>query len=115
MEDLFKGGYNMDLKLNIYNKDREIVKTHTANSYDLMLGTVEDIMGIIDIDKMNDNMEVAKMVVKGYKQLKPFLFDVFPGLTEDELKMVKVKELIPLFIDICKVIVDDLSILQSGN
>lgn len=107
----------MDLTLNIYAKENknEVAKVYTANSYDLMLGTVEDIMDIIDIDKMNNNIEVAKMVVKGYKQLKPFLLDVFPGLTDEELKHVKVKELVPLFVDICSVIMEDLDILKSGN
>ena len=40
----------MDLKLNIYEK-RKIVKTYTAETYDLMFGTVEDLLNIIDIDK----------------------------------------------------------------
>ena len=31
----------MDLKLNIYDK-KEITKTYTAETYDLMFGTVED-------------------------------------------------------------------------
>lgn len=106
------------ITLNIYkpNNKNEIEKTYTAESYDLMLGTVEDIMQIIDVDKMDDNVEVAKMVIKSYSKLKPFIKDVFPGLTDDELTRVKVKELVPTFIEICKSIIDSLGLIKSqGN
>ena len=105
------------LALNIYSaEDKMIVeKRYTAESYDLMLGTVEDIMQIIDVDKMNDNTEITKLVIKGYSKLKPFIKDVFAGVTDEELNRVKVKELIPVFVEIFKSILDDLDILKTGN
>lgn len=103
------------LKLNIYNDKKEIEKTYTAEGYDLMLGTCEDIMAIIDVDKMTDKKAVGKMVLECYAMLKPLLKDIFQGLTDEEFRGIKVKELIPLFVDICNVIVDDLGVLQSGN
>lgn len=105
------------LKLNIYDRKNknEIAKTYTAESYELMLGTVEDIMEVIDIDKASNNIEIAKMIVKCYKQLKPFLKDIFTGLTDDELKGVKVNELVPLFKDIVQTIIEDISLAKSGN
>ena len=103
------------LKLNIYNENKEIAKTYTAEGYDLMLGTCEDIMAIIDVDKMTDNKAVAKMVLQCYGTLKPLLKDIFQGLTDEDFRGIKVKELIPLFVDICNVIVDDLGVLQQGN
>ena len=105
------------LKLNIYDltNKKEIAKTYTAESYELMLGTVEDIMDVIDIDKASNNIEIAKMIVKCYKQLKPFLKDIFTGLTDDELKGVKVSELVPLFKDIVQTIIEDISLAKSGN
>ena len=97
---------DFEWKLNIYKKDNknEIEKTYTVESYDLMLGTVEDIMQVIDFDKMDDNVAVATMVVKCYSQLKPFLKDVFPGVTDEELTRVKVKELITTFKEIIFVV-----------
>ena len=103
------------LSLNIYGKNGKVEKTYTAESYDLMLGTVEDLMQIIDVDKMTDNIAITRMVVKGYSQLKPFIKDVFTGVTDEELKLVKVKELIPTFIDIFKAVVDGLDIIKTGN
>lgn len=105
------------LSLNIYSAaDKNVIeKTYTAESYDLMLGTVEDIMQLIDVDKMNDNTEITKLVIKGYSKLKPFIKDVFAGVTDEELNRVKVKELIPVFVEIFKSILDDLDILKTGN
>ena len=105
------------LSLNIYAADdrNKIEKTYTAESYDLMFGTVEDLMQLIDLDKMEDNFEVTKLVVTSFGKLKPFIKDVFTGVTNDELKRVKVKELIPTFIDIFKSCLDGLDLIKTGN
>ena len=105
------------LTLNIYKAENhnEVEKAYTAESYDLMLGTVEDLIQLIDVDKMTDNLAVASMVVKGYSKLKPFIKDIFQGVTDDELNRVKVKELIPTFIQVFKQIVDDIDLMKTGN
>ena len=105
------------LSLNIYSADDKnaVEKTYTAESYDLMLGTVEDLMQLIDIDAMTDNIAITRIVVKAFNKLKPFIKDIFPGVTDDELKRVKVKELVPTFIDVFKSIADDLNLLKTGN
>lgn len=105
------------LTLNIYSAEdkNKVEKKYTAESYDLMLGTVEDLMQIIDVDKMTDNVEITKMVVSAFGKLKPFIKDIFAGVTDDELKRVKVKELIPTFIQVFKSIVDDLDLIKTGN
>lgn len=105
------------ISLNIYFAEdkNKVEKTYTAESYDLMLGTVEDLMQLLDVDKMTDNMAITRMVVKGYGKLKPFIKDVFPGVTDEELQRVKVKELIPTFVQIFASIVDDLDLIKTGN
>lgn len=106
----------MTLKLNIYSENKkEIEKTLTAEGYELMLGTVEDIMQIIDVDKIDSDAAVAAMVVKGYRQLVPFIKDIFPEATDDDLRHAKVREIITLFKNVVKVIIEDLGLLKSGN
>lgn len=104
----------MELSLNIYSKTdkNKIEKTYKAEGYDLMLGTIDDLVAIIDLDKMNDDKAVAAMILKGYKQIKPLLHDVF-GATEEELNRTKVSELIPCIIDICRASVASLDILKK--
>lgn len=107
----------MAISLNIYDpKDKnKVVKVHTVEGYDLMLGTIEDFMDIIDMDKLDDDKEVAKMVVKGYKQIKPLIMDMFPELTSDELKNIKVAELIKIVPQIGKAIMESLSIVKNSK
>ena len=89
----------MDLKLNIYEK-RKIIKTYTAETYDLMLGTVEDLLDVMDIDNIQaDNRTellkaVAKVLAHSMDIVKPLLKDVFEGLTDEELRNTKISEIV---------------------
>lgn len=89
------------MKLNIYKTQREIEKTYEVDSYDLMYGTVEDILGIFDeLDDYSDNMEVFKVIQRNRTKLNDLLMDVFPDMKEEELRRIKLKELVPLFMDL---------------
>ena len=104
----------MELRLNIYSKEDKgkIEKTYTAEGYDLMLGTIDDLVAVIDLDKIDDEKAVAGMLIKGYKQIKPLLHDVF-GATSEELNRTKVSDLIPLIIDICRASLESFDILKK--
>ena len=89
----------MDLKLNIYEK-RKVIKTYTAETYDLMFGTVEDLLDVIDIDNIQaDNRTellkaVAKVLAHSMDIVKPLLKDVFDGLTDEQLRNTKISEIV---------------------
>lgn len=90
----------MELKLNIYGDEGEVVKTYTSHEFDLMTGTCEDILKAVDIDKimasMNDSNELGKEIIRvvltGYSKFRPFIFRAFKGLTEEEFEHTKMKE-----------------------
>ena len=105
------------ISLNIGSKrDRnQVEKVYTADSYDLMFGTVEDLIELFDVDKMTDNAAIASLVVTGFNKIKPFIKDIFHDVTDDELKRVKVKELIPTFIQIFKSVIEGLDLIKTGN
>lgn len=105
------------IELNVYKKNskKEIEKTYSVEGYELMLGTVEDFMSIIDAEKLGDNIEAAKMMLKCYKQLMPLLKDIFPEITDDELKRVKVNELVGTFMQVGACIIDGFDVLKKGN
>ena len=99
----------MILKLKIYNK-KNITKTYTAESYDIMFGTVEDLLNLIDLEKFNNSkndMEFIKVVteavVKGFDIIKPLLKDIFEGLTDDELRNTKISEIVNILVSIIKI------------
>lgn len=105
-----------EIKLNIYDREtKEIKKTYCTDSVELMFGTIEDIIDVIDIDKINDEKAVAVMIVKAWKELKPFLKDVFFGLTDEEIKGIKINEMIPVFLAIFKAISENMGILIEGK
>ena len=94
------------MKLNIYGKDKEITKTYEADTYDLMFGTMEDIADAVHIDSLEkiEKMEILKLVgglvTSGRGTVKNLLKDIFPGLTDEELKHVKVVEITNVLMDV---------------
>jgi len=106
----------MQLTLNIYNpQTKEVVKTYTTETVDILFGTVEDLIDIIDIDKMNDNAELAKVILVAMKKVKPLLKEVFDGLTDEDLKNTKIKELVPLFMNIVRYAMAEINGLGDGS
>ena len=97
----------MELKLNIYEK-KKIVKTYTTDTYDLMYGIVEDFLDITKVDqvKTGSDVELAMIVVKalpkGRETINNLFKDVFDGLTDEELKYTKVKDITNILINIVK-------------
>ena len=93
------------MKLNIYEK-KKVLKTYEVDKYDLMFGVVEDVADALDFDslKTGNNAEIIKMVgnmvFKSMDTIKDLLKDVFEGLTDDELKNVKVSEIVDVIVEI---------------
>ena len=86
------------MKLNIYADQKHIEKTYEIDHYDIMYGTVEDILAIFDeIEDLSDNMQIFKVIQKNRAKLNDLLKDIFPDLTDEELRRVKLKELVPVF------------------
>lgn len=106
----------MEMKLNIYKKG-EIVKTYSASEFDLMWGTVEDLLNVIDVDKLDDAVAIGKAVISVLPQVKPLLKQIFPGITDAEIRNTKTKELVAVFIKAFTYALSEISSLddKSGN
>lgn len=110
----------MDLKLNIYEK-RKIIKTYTAETYDLMFGTVEDLLDVIDIDNIQaDNKTellkaIAKVLAHSMDIVKPLLKDVFEGLTDEELRNTKISEIVDALSNIVTYSINQITKGNSGK
>lgn len=91
------------MKLNIYKNQKEIEKTYEVEAYDLMYGTVEDIFEVLDgIEESASEQDMLKVIQKNRNKITDLLMDVFgdEGLTEEELRRIKLKELVPFFVDL---------------
>lgn len=106
----------MEMKLNIY-KNGEIAKTYTASEFDLMWGTVEDLLSIVDVDKLDDAVAIGKAVIAVLPQVKPLLKQIFPGITDSEIRNTKTKELVSVFIKAFTYAISEIATLgnNSGN
>lgn len=89
------------MKLNVYKNQTEIAKTFETDAYDLMYGTVEDILNVLDVlDGENGEKELLGAINENREKLNDLILDVFPDMTREDLRGIKVKELIPFFIDL---------------
>lgn len=86
----------MQLTLKIY-EGKEVIKTYAAETLDFSFGVVEDILDALDFEHMSSQTEIAVMIVKASKQLKPFLMDIFDGVTADEIRHTRMQNLIEIF------------------
>lgn len=97
----------MEIKLEIYDR-RKVVKTYMAESYDIMFGTVEDLISVLDLDKImsGDDKElvqaVAHAIPKVFNMVKPLLKDIFEGLTDEEIKHARLSDIAKCLLIIVK-------------
>lgn len=86
----------MQLKLNVRTKEGS-AKTYTTDTIDFSFGVVEDVLDALNLENLSDKNQIAIMVVKCSKQLRPFLKEIFEGVTDDELRTVKMSNLVEVF------------------
>lgn len=107
----------MNLILKIYDdKGQNVVKSYESTTYELMFGTVMSLMDLLKIEDLDNQLELLKIIHNAWSEIKEVLSGVFPEVTDDEWKHVKVKELLPIIIGIAKFAVSDmLSIPTEKN
>lgn len=93
----------MNLVLKIYDESgKTIIKSYESTTYDLMFGTVMNLMELLKVEEIDNQMEMLKTIYKAWDEIKNVLSEVFPEVTEDDWKHVKVKELLPIIVEIAK-------------
>lgn len=109
------------IKLNVWKNPKEIEKTYETEEVDIFWGTLEDVMEKIDLEKLDNQdkagrmIDLGKVAIRLVPAVKPILCDVFPGLTEDELKRCKVTEMAKTLVDIIKYAYDGITGDSEGN
>ena len=108
------------MKLNIYEK-KKVVKTYTADSYDLMLGTLEDVANAVKLDDMKTGSKAEilgmamNLVKNSYSTVIDLIKDVFDGITDEELRKTKVIEIVNVLADIVTYTVQQLNMGFGKN
>ena len=94
---------------------RTNVKTHTTETIDLSFGIIEDIINVLDFDNIKDTKQIGLTVLKCSKQLKPFLKELFPEATDEELRSVKTSNIIEIFKRIYSYITTELGMVGDAT
>ena len=100
------------MKLNIYENQKKIAKTYEVSEYDIMYGTVEDVFHVLEeVEDLGKTEDVLRVIMANREKLDNLLMDIF-GATKEELRHVKVKELVGVFADLFEYVMNS---FQSKN
>jgi hypothetical protein len=108
------------MKLNIYDH-KEVIKTYEADEYELMFGTVEDMIDAAKLDKIESGtdaeivMAATNLVTTSMDTVKDLLKDVFDGLTDDEIRHTRVSEIVNVIVDVIRYAISQISLFGGGK
>lgn len=91
----------MKLELNIYEKQKKI-KEYSIEDYDVLYGTVQDILLKFETISELSDIEVIKMVLNNREFVESIIKSIFIEITDEELRKTKFKEIAIVFINIVK-------------
>ncbi len=94
--------------LNVYDKNGKAVKKCEAKSVDLTVGTVITLMDLLELDEIDNTANLLKVIKNAWNEVCTILSDIFPEINDDEWSHVKVKELLPVVVEIVKMAVSDM-------
>ena len=89
-------------KINVYDKDNNVVKTCEAVDAELKFGAIRSIMKLLNIDSINDTGELLKVIYSAWEQLTVILSQCFPDMKENDWDFVKLDELVPVVVGILR-------------
>lgn len=100
----------MELKLNIYSQNerdekgkRKIEKTYKTDSYELLYGTVEDVLNLFDdVAILQKDEDIFNIIKSARNQVNDLLKDIFLGISDDELRRTNLDEIAIVIINVLK-------------
>ena len=89
-------------EINVYDKDKKIIKTCTAIDCDIRFGSVRKIMALLDLDDINDTSALLRTIYGAWDQTTKVLSECFPDMQEEDWDNVLIEDLIPVIVGIAK-------------
>lgn len=93
---------NEKFTINVYDKDRNIIKTSTSIDCEIRFGSVRKIMALLDMDDINDTTALLKTIYGAWDQTTKVLSECFPDMQEEDWDNVYINELVPVIVGIAK-------------
>jgi hypothetical protein len=106
----------MSLKLPIY-RNGVIEKTYEVENFRIPYGVIQDVLHLVEVDKLNDEMAIAGMLLEAFDLVDPLLKDLFPGLTDDDLRHADFVDIGLVFTGVARYAIEKLSkgLKRGGN
>lgn len=107
------------MKLDIYD-NKTVVKTYETDTYEIMFGTVEDLINAAKLDTIEKGSDAeivvaaTNLVTTSMDTVKDLLKDIFEGLTDDEIKHTRVSDIVNVIVEVILYAVGQISIF-GGN
>lgn len=92
----------MELKLNVYDDNDNVIKTVEATDLTITFGTVRNLMKLLKIDDIEDTANLLKVVYEAWEELIKILNKCFPDMEEKDWDNVRLDELVPMVIELLK-------------
>ena len=107
------------MKLDIYDH-KTVVKTYETDTYEVMFGTVEDLIDAARLDTIENGSDAeivvaaTNLVTTSMGTVKDLLKDIFDGLTDDEIKHTRVSDIVNVIVEVILYAVGQISVF-GGN
>lgn len=107
------------MKLDIYDH-KTVVKTYETDTYEIMFGTVEDLINAAKLDTIEKGSDAeivvaaTNLVTTSMDTVKDLLKDIFEGLTDDEIKHTRVSDIVNVIVEVILYAVGQISVF-GGN
>lgn len=106
---------SQNLILNVYDGKGKVTKTSEAQVIDLEFGTIRSIMEVLNVESMEDTAQLLKVVYGAWDQVIDVLSQVFPDMQESDWDHVKLKELLPIMVEIMRYSFTEILTLSSSK
>ena len=104
-----------EIKLPVRNKKGEVVKNAEAMTPAIYFGTISNLMELLDIDDTTSSMELLKKVSTAWKEIVEILSDVFPEVTDDEWKYIRLNDLVPVVLQVIRYTFSEIMTIPSDS
>lgn len=104
-----------EIKLPVRNKKGEVVKKAEAMTPAIYFGTISNLMELLDIDDTTSSMELLKKVSTAWKEIVEILSDVFPEVTDDEWKYIRLNDLVPVVLQVIRYTFSEIMTIPSDS
>lgn len=91
-----------NLMLEVKDKSGNVIKTVEAQTFDIYFGTINSLMELLDIDEDTTSFELLKKISTAWGEVTSLLGEIFPGMTKEDWKFVRINDLVPIVLQVVK-------------